>query len=101
MEKKNKYWLDEYGERSWYKKSDITITAHRPYYWVDKMYFIREGAVNEYRPGKWTTSNRTAIHGDMSFTEFQNHIDDWVPIENFDDYVQLLRLEYDARKYNL
>lgn len=37
-----KYWLNEWGKRYWYKKSDMTIVAHRSYHWVDRVTFINE-----------------------------------------------------------
>lgn len=97
---KNKYWLNEYGERYWYKKSDITITACRAYYWVDRVVFIHESSVYEYELGKWTTSDRHG-KGETTYLDFKNEFDKWVPIENWEEYVEMLRLEYDAIKYNI
>ena len=100
MEEKNKYWLDEYGERYWYKNSDITISAHRAFYWVDRIIFLNEGSVYEYEKRKFSTSDRRVV-GEMTYTKFKKQLNDWTPIENFQEYCKLLKLEYDCRKYNI
>jgi len=111
---KNDHWLNEYGERYWYKNSDITITAHRSFHWVDRISFIKESNVewmiccsrygnvpSELIPyGHYTTTGRNHLGG-MTYTKFKEKIDEWTPIDNFDDYIQLLKFEYECRKYNV
>ena len=107
MEEKNKYWLNEYGERYWYKKSDITINAHRAYYWVNRVTFIKVGKVEFIKSDEiipydhWTTSDRRYLKGEKTYTEFKNEIEDWEPIENYDEYTKLLKEEYECRKFGL
>lgn len=104
--KNNKHWLNEWGERYWYKNSDITITAHRSYHWVDRITFIKESNVIWCEPsdlipyGHYTTTDRHHLGG-TTYTKFKEEIDEWTPIDNFDDYIQLLKFEYECRKYNV
>ena len=107
MEEDRKYWLDKHGNRYWYKNSDISITANRAYHWVDRVIFIKESKVIWAEPSKlipyghYTTTERK-FHGDeMTYTKFKEEINDWTPIENFDDYIKLLKFEYEVRKYNI
>jgi len=99
MEEKNKYWLNDYGDRYWYKNSDITKTAHRSYHWVDRVTFIHESSVSFYND-HWTTSDRHNLH-DTTYTLFKNEIEDWTPIENFDEYTKMLVFYYECQKYNV
>ena len=101
QEEPNEYWLNEHGGRYWYKNSDITITAHRPYWWKDSVSFINEGSVYYVEDKKiWTTSDRRHI-GHTTYTEFKDDEHNWTPIKNFEDYALLLKDEYHYRKYNL
>lgn len=93
-----KYWLNEYGERYWYKKSDMTIVAHRAYYWVDRIVFINEGSTHYAEGYGWSTGDRHHIGGDITYTEFKKQLDDWVPIEDHKEYAEMLNYFY---KYNL
>lgn len=101
--KSKKYWLNEWGERYWYKNSDITITAHRSYHWVDRIVFIEESSVIWLEDKQvWTTSDRHCNQGpDITYTKFKEQLNDWTPIEDYDEYTQLLRKHYECKKYNL
>lgn len=97
----NKYWLNEWGERYWYKNSDITITAHRAYHWVDRVIFINEGSVYLYNENKWSTSDRLGL-GSKKYSEFmKEQIQEWTPIEDYQEYCKMLKFEYECRKYNI
>lgn len=103
MKKLKKYWLNEYGERYWYKKSDMAITAHRSYYWVDRVMFLEEGSVHWVEDKQiWSTSDRHHNQGpDITYAEFKKQIDDWEPIENFQEYAKELKFYYECKKYNV
>jgi len=102
MTEDKKYWLNEFGERYWYKKSDITITAHRSYHWLNRITFIKEGSVHYVEDkGIWSTGDRRHI-GETTYTKFKEEEDNWVPIQSFWKYAEELKYEYDyIRKYNL
>ena len=101
MEEDKKYWLNEFGDRYWYKKADKTITAHRSYHWVDRVTFIKEGSVHYLEDkGIWSTGDRLHI-GETTYTKFKEEEKDWVPIENFWKYAEELKDEYASRKYKL
>lgn len=114
MEKKKKYWLNEYGERYWYKKSDMSIVAYRAYYWKDRVSFIHEGSVHYAKNYGWSTGNRKHIGNDITYTEFKKQKSDWIPIEDHKKYaeelmnvlyspeeVEKLKIERYIDKYNL
>lgn len=102
--KNNEHWLNEFGNRYWYKNSDISITANRSYYWVDRVIFIKESEVIWAKsilvPEHYTTTGRQHL-SETTYTKFKEEIDEWTPIDNFDDYIQLLKFEYECRKYNV
>lgn len=101
MEEDKKYWLNEFGNRYWYKKSDKTKTANRSYHWVDRVTFINEGSVHYVEEkGIWSTGDRKVLGG-TTYTKFKEEEKDWVPIENFEKYAEELKDEYDRRKYKL
>lgn len=112
MVSKKKYWLNEYGERYWYFKSDPTITAHRAYYWVDRIVYIHERTVRKisddsmFNPGHLTTSDRRCLGSDEfnhpdTYTEFKKEGKLWIPIENYDIYIRNVLLPiYRKRKIN-
>ena len=93
----NKYWLNEYGERYWYKKSDMTIVAYRAYHWVDRITFINEGSTHYAVGYGWSTSDRHVLGG-ITYTELKNELNDWVPIEDHKKYAEMLN---DFYKYNI
>lgn len=101
--KEHKYWLNEYGERYWYKNSDMSITAHRPYHWVNRVSFIKESNVIWVEPsnlipyGHYTTTDRKSL-GETTYTNFKKEIDQWIPIKDFDEYTLQLKNLLD---YNL
>lgn len=99
-EKRKKYWLNEYGSRYWYKKSNMSITAHRSYHWVDRVSFLEEATVNWLEDKQiWSTSDRHHNQGpDITYTEFKKQLENWTPIENFDEYASHLN---DYKKYNI
>lgn len=37
-----KYWLNEFGRREWINKKHPHITAHRAYYWKDRVIILDE-----------------------------------------------------------
>ena len=98
MKKLKKYWLNEHGERYWYFKSNITITAHRSYYWNDRISYINEQRVETYN-GRLTTSGRRCLgkkdfeHPD-TYTEFKLELDNWTPISDYSDYTKMLNSHY-------
>lgn len=106
VEEDKTYWLNKWGQRYWYKNSDISITANRAYHWVDKVVFIHESKVVWYEPsdlipyGHYSTTERHHV-GETSYTKFKETEDEWTPIENFDDYTEMLRFEYECRRYNV
>ena len=102
-EEKDKYWLDDYGSRYWYKNTDMSISAHRSYHWVDRVTFIHESSVHWIDDKNiWSTSDRHCNVGpDIRYTEFKNQLDDWTPIENFDEYAKELKDYLEYKKYNL
>jgi len=93
-----KYWLNEYGERYWYKKSDMTIVAYRAYHWVDRITFINEGSTHYVEGYGWSTGDRLYIGKETTYTEFKKQLDEWVPIEDHKKYAEELN---DYYKYNL
>jgi len=96
-----KYWLNEHGKRYWYSKSNMSFTACRAYEWVDRVMFIHESAVYFVKDKNiWTTTNRHS-RGEMSYTIFKKDIDNWIPIENYDDYVLKLKIYLECEKYNI
>lgn len=113
MEKKNKYWLNEYGERYWYKKTNMSIVAYRPYSWKDSVSFIDEGSVHYAENYGWSTGNRKYINS-ITYSEFKKQKNDWIPIKDHKEYaeklmsflyspeeVEKLKLESNIHKYNL
>ena len=105
MKKQKKYWLNEHGERYWYFKYDISITACRSYYWVDRVTYIHESEVHQYN-GRLTTSGRhwltiKEFNHPQKYSEFKNEKHLWVPIKDFNEYTKKLKFYYDCKKYNL
>lgn len=109
MEKIKKYWLNEYGERYWYLKTDITKTAHRSYHWVDRISYLNEGSVTEYDDNgtiKLTTSDRLVIskpnfnHPDK-YSDFKFEKKLWQPIKDYQEYTKMLKFYYECKKYNV
>jgi hypothetical protein len=108
VEEDKKYWLDKYGERYWYKNSDVSITANRAYYWKDRVIFTHESKVVWCEPselipyGHYSTTDRHILH-ETTYTSFSASLDtdEWTPIDNFETYTEMLRFEYECRKYNI
>lgn len=102
-EERNKYWLNEFGDRYWYKNTDMSITAHRSYYWVDRVSFIEESSVHWVEDKEiWSTSDRHHNQGpDITYTEFNKQLENWTPIENFYEYARELKDYLEYKKYNL
>lgn len=95
MEERNEYWLNDYGERYWHRKDDISMTAHRSYYWVDRVSFIHEKTTHYVKEKKiWSTGDRLHVGKDKTFTDFKNELDDWVPILDFWEYTRILNKYY-------
>lgn len=102
------YWTNEHGYRMWYHKYDINITAHRHYHWVDRITFINEGGPLRYdkRYGGndyiYNPSSRVYIKTEKTYTEFQNELDNWIPIKDYYQYTATkLMFFYDCKNFNL
>lgn len=106
MEEDKTYWLSEYGQRSWYSKKDMGITATRAYHWVDRVIFIEESEVvwcepSTYIPyGHYSTSGRHS-KGETTYTQFKLSENEWEPILDWDKYTMDLKFEYECRRYNI
>jgi hypothetical protein len=57
-------WKNEYGWREWKHTKSSNITAHRSYYWVDRVLLIDE-------------AQERRVLGEVTFTEFQKAIEKW------------------------
>ena len=74
--------------------------------WNPIIIFIKESSVIWVEPstlipyGHYTTTERKSL-GETTYTKFKEEIDEWTPIDNFDDYIKMLKFEYEVRKYNL
>jgi len=92
--KENKYWLNIHGERYWYLKTDMSKTARRSYYWVDRVTFIHEETTHFIKDGNfWSTSDRHYLN-QKTYTQFKYELDKWAPIENFKQYARKLHYYY-------
>jgi len=106
MEEDKTYWQNKWGGRYWYSKIDMSITAHRSYYWVDRVTFIHESEVVWCEPsdlipyGHYSTTGRHH-KGETTYTKFKETEDEWEPILDFDKYTMDLKFEYECRKYNI
>jgi hypothetical protein len=106
MEEDKTYWLNKWGERSWYSKKDMGITATRSYYWVDRVIFIEESEVilcepSAYIPYEHYSTSGRHSKGETTYTKFKLGEDEWEPIKDFDEYTLQLKFEYECRRYNI